>query len=129
MKHLHRKDYHDHLFMLEENNEELITYAQWCEMQNIRHKRRLPMGEETDKAQRMITLLLCCIGFMFVLILTMYMKQQQQLRTMGVPMQLKDIPCRYVDDCYAPQGSPLDLEEQKHRGSHQLPAFYAEFYT
>ena len=93
MKHLHRvttrKDYHDHLFMLEENNKELITYAQWCEMQNIRHKRNLPMGEETDKATKMITILLCGIVFIALFILTIFMKQQQAYRTMGVPVDIE----------------------------------------
>lgn len=107
----HRKDYHDHLFYLEENNKELITYAQWCEMQNIRHKRRLPMGNETDKAQNMITLLLCGVVFLVLFILALFMKQQQQYRTMGVPIDIERVP--------------LYREEQYH----VFPPVDHEFYT
>lgn len=69
------------------------------------------MGEDTDKAQNMITLLLCGVVFLFLFILALFMKQQQQYRTMGVPIDIERVP--------------LYREEQYH----VFPPVDHEFYT
>mgnify|MGYP001183846512 CR=1 FL=1 len=86
MKEPSRKAYHDHLFMLEEMNKPLITYDQWCEMQNIRIRKRSDIPGNTDKLGKWLTI----SAFILVLIGAFVMEKKNETSRMGAPIPIED---------------------------------------
>ena len=50
MKRITRGDYHRHIWWLEENNKELISWEQYKHMK----QKGLPMGDDTDKTVKIL---------------------------------------------------------------------------
>lgn len=95
MKEHLRKAYHDHLFMLEEMNKPLITYDQWCEMQNIRIKKR-----DQDPFSKWLTI----SAFILVLIGAFLIEKKNETSRMGVPVPIEMLI--EEADPYAPPVAP-----------------------
>ena len=85
MKRITRGDYHRHIWWLEENNEELISWEQYTHMR----QKGLPMGDDTDKTIKIIAWSMGMIVILSILLLYFIVttnKNSNMPPYMGTPM-------------------------------------------
>ena len=83
MKRITRGDYHRHIWWLEENNKELISWEQYKHMK----QKGLPMGDDTDKTVKILAYSITFIVVFSILLLYFIVTKDNNIPGyMGTPM-------------------------------------------